>query len=229
MKEKQKNKKHTNNQWKNSGFKLSRELRDIIHGYVMSDGYLRNGILTVDQGQKQKSFVLWLYQKLEPLRSPAPIKEVRRIHPKNQKLSRSFRFFTRAVLQGFQHMWYQQKVYHGVSTYEKKLPITLACFFNETFLTLWFAGDGTKTLGSIGAKFEVTSLTVEERHRLKKLFLSKFEIEALLLKAGNSSKGRPQWVLKIPAKEYPKFRKLITMMDLISNVFPYKLHKKPKL
>lgn len=213
----------------NCNYKLDKELRDIIHGYVMSDGYLINGILTVDQGQKQKTFVLWLYQKLQPLRSPAPIKEVRLMNPKTQKVSRSFRFFTRAVLQGFQHMWYQRKVYHGVSTYEKKLPITLGCFFNHTFLTLWFAVDGTKTMGCVGAKFEVTSLTVEERHRLKKLFLSKFDMQVLLLKAGTCSQGRPQWVLKIPPLYYSKFRKLITTMDLISNVFPYKLHKKPKL
>jgi len=42
---------------------ISREIRDIIHGYVMSDGYLRNGSLTVEQSTNQ----LKLAVKLAPL------------------------------------------------------------------------------------------------------------------------------------------------------------------
>jgi hypothetical protein len=102
----------------------------------------------------------------------------------------------------------------------------MSCFFNETFLSLWYAGDGTKILGSVGAKFEVTAFTVSERLKLKRLFFTKFGIKAQILLSGTSKTGKRQWALKISAADYPKFRDLITKSDLIPTVFPYKLHKK---
>lgn len=213
--------------WKTSGIQISKRLRDIIHGYLMSDGYLRNGVLTVDQGKQQKTFVNWLYNEFELIRTNTPIKEVKRVHPKTQKTSISYRFFTRAVLQGFHHIWYKPVVNeNGKTVYIKKLPKSIGCFFNETFISLWFAGDGTKIVDAVGAKFEVTAFTVEERLILKNLFLKKFNIKAVIISSGLSSAGNPQWALKIPANEYAKFRELITKEDLIPKIFPYKLHKK---
>nr|AOC61468.1 putative LAGLIDADG homing endonuclease [Rhexinema sarcinoideum] len=213
--------------WKNLEVKISKELRDIIHGYVMSDGYIRNGILTVDQAFKQKLFVEWLYFKFQPIRTQKAIQECSRVHPQTQKTSRSLRFWTQALLHGFHNMWYEPYVNSsGVTKFRKKLPKSLPCFFNSTFITLWYAGDGTKTRGFVGAKFEVTALTVEERLLLKDLFLKKYGISVQILTAGISKKGKVQWVLKISAQDYPKFRSLITQMDLIPKIFPYKLHKK---
>lgn len=213
--------------WQTLDIKVSKQLRDIIHGYIMSDGYVRNGILTIDQGEKQKRFVIWLYDKLQTIRTTSPIAEVARVHPKTKQNNRSFRFFTRALLHGFCHMWYTSFIdQYGVRKIKKNLPKNIDCFFNETFISVWFAGDGTKIVGSVGAKFEVTCFTVSERLKLKKLFLSRFNIKTQILLAGLSNKSNPQWVLKIPANEYPKFRNLITKIDLIPSVFPHKLHKK---
>nr|AYQ94869.1 hypothetical protein [Microspora sp. UTEX LB472] len=162
------------NKWRKSGIKISKNLRDIIHGYTMSDGYISKGISCVDQGEQQESFVKWLHFQLKSIRTESPIKEVQRIHPKTKKLTRSYRFYTRAVLQGFHHIWYRSiSDEQGVTTkYEKRLPRTINCFFNETFISLWFAGDGTKIIGSVGAKFEVTCFTMEERLIIQSLFLS---------------------------------------------------------
>lgn len=215
------------NKWKKSNIRISKRLRDIIHGYIMSDGYVRNGILTIDQGEKQKHFVNWLYDELELIRTLSPISEVERINPKTKKLSRSYRFNTRAFLQGFQHLWYESLVdKNGVTQYRKRLPKSIDCFFNETFLSLWFAGDGTKVVDSVGAKFEVTAFTTDERLRLKNLFFKRFGIQTSIVSSGLSLKGTSQWALKIPASEYQKFRKLITKETLIPQLFPYKLHKK---
>ncbi len=244
--------------------KVSKFQRDVIHGYLMSDGYLRNGSLTIDQSEKQAKFVQWLYNELESLRTLSPIKKVTRIHPKTKVTSRSLRFYTRSVL--FHHMWYEPtsnsasshstclpsgkaepwrqakatniettvsaqgtqdeaKGSKGVTKYKKRLPKSIDCFFNETFITVWFAGDGTKVMGSAGAKFEVTRFTVEERLKLKSLFFTKFGIKTEIIAAGTSKKGTRQWSLKVPAREYQKFRDLITKMDLIPTIFPYKLHK----
>lgn len=217
----------TKEKWKQSQIKISKELRDIIHGYVMSDGYIRNGVLTVDQSIKQKLFVLWLYEKLQPVITGRPIKEVSRIHPTTQTQSRSLRFFTKAVLQGFHNMWYEPiNSENSITKYKKKLPKTLNCFFNSTFISVWYGADGTKIIGSKGAKFELTSFTVEERLKLKTLFLKKFNIQTQIIKSGVSKKGTIQWALKIDSKQYQNFRDLITKLDLIPKIFPYKLHKK---
>jgi hypothetical protein len=213
--------------WSQSGIQISKELRDIIHGYVMSDGYIRHGVLTVEQSKKQEGFILWLYDKLQTVRTSSSIKEVVRIHPKTEKKSRSLRFFTKAVLQGFHHMWYRPYIDQtGVIRYQKRLPKSIHCFFNETLISLWFAGDGTKIIGSVGAKFEVSIFNIEERQKLKNLFFTKFGIKTQIISSGISKKGNPQWALKIPPQEYAKFRNLITKTDLISTCFPYKLHKK---
>lgn len=214
--------------WKKSGIKISKQLRDTIHGYIMSDGYVnKNGILTVDQSKKQRLFVLWLESELKLIKSSAGLKEQIRIHPITKKETYSLRFYTKSVLHGFHSMWYAPYTdKKDVIRYKKKLPNSLNCCFNAQSISVWFAGDGTKILGSVGAKFEVTSFTVEERLKLKNLFLKRFAIKTIIIKSGKSKKGNTQWALKIPAQEYNKFRTLITETDLIPTLFPYKLHKK---
>lgn len=208
--------------------KISRELRDIIHGYIMSDGYVNSyGTLAVEQSKQQEKFVEWLYQKMTLLRTDTPIssKEPTRLDKRTNTKTYSRRFVTRNLLKGFRAMWYKPyTTSEGVVKYRKCLPKSLHCFFNTTFITLWFAGDGTKMIDQRGAKFEVTSLTPEERKRLQALFQEKFNISVKINRAGESTTGTPQWTLSINAPEYDKFRALITQMDLIQNLFPYKLH-----
>lgn len=212
--------------------KISAKIRDIIHGYIMSDGYVDPlGRLTVDQGKEQANFVEWLYHELEPIRTNYPISNVSRLIFKGKSKTRgpintySRRFFSRAVLKGFRHMWYKPYTdEHGVVKFRKSLPKSLPCFFNSTFLTLWFAGDGTKTIGHKGAKFEVTNYLPEERQTLKKLFQQKFGLSVNIIRSGVSSSGNTQWAIAVSAQDYPKFRSLITEMDLIPKYFPQKLH-----
>lgn len=213
---------------KNSEIKISKELRDIIHGYLISDGYIKpDGILQVDHSIKQKKFVEWLYNKFKPIRTSSPIKEVIRKHPITQTKTYSLRFYTRSLLKGFHSIWYKSfKDHKNTIKYKKQLPRNIKCFFNETFISVWFAGDGTKILGSIGAKFEVTAFSVAERLKLKSLFFNKFNIKVQIIKSGISKKGTTQWALKVPASEYSKFREVITKNDLIPTLFSYKLHKK---
>ena len=151
--------------WKESEIKISKELRNVIHGYLMSDGYInKNGILQVEQSKKQEKFALWLYHKLKLIVSSSDLKEQIRIHPKTKKKYYSLRFFTKAVLHGFHNIWYKPyKDNSGIIRYKKKIPNSIKCFFNEEFISVWFAGDGTKIIGSLGSKFEVTSFSVEEK------------------------------------------------------------------
>lgn len=216
------------------------ELKDIINGYVMGDGYInKRGILTVDQGEKQKKFVEWLRQKLDPIVTEnCTIQEVTRERGKpslngssdknkNQKktITKSYRFNTRSVLKDFFNNWYGPDP-KDPSKNKKKLPTNIADLFTPLFIIVWFACDGTNVIGSRGAKFEVTSLSVDERILLKNLFLSKYNINTNIIKSGFSTSRTQQWVLSINSEDYDKFRALITQYDLIEKLFSYKLQFK---
>jgi hypothetical protein len=220
------NKQNKNREkWKD--IKISRELRDIIHGYIMSDGYVRvEGSMQVEQSLAQEKFVEWLYEQLKIIRTDSEISLVTRTDKRNNRVTQSKRFFTRNLLTGFHRMWYESSPpgEEGDIRYKKRLPKNLKSFFNATFITVWFAGDGTKMIGQRGAKFEVTAFTAEERLKLKKLFKEKFGINAVINRAGQSTTGNPQWSLSINSPDYDKFRTLITQIDLIPTIFPYKLH-----
>nr|AOP19077.1 hypothetical protein [Halimeda discoidea] len=206
-------------QHKKLNIRISRELRDILHGYIMSEGQVTpSGSVLVDQSTKQRLFVEWLYEKLQLLRTNTPIRNRVYIDKRSGNKSYSLQFQTRSICKGFRYMWYKSK--------RKSLPSSIDCFFSIPFVTVWFAGDGTKMIGQRGAKFEVTCFTPEERLKLKQLFKTKFNINAKILRAGQSKTGTSQWTLSICAPEYDKFRTLITQMDLISRIFPYKLCKK---
>lgn len=225
---------------KREGIKISKTLRDIIHGYIMSDGYVsKEGFLQVDQSDNQEKFTEWLYEKLVLLRTNTPINTKTRYDERTGKMTYSKSFQTRNLCQGFRSMWYKANtIDDGKIKYKKVLPKSLDCFFNATFVTLWFAGDGTKMKGQRGAKFEVTCFTPGERKRLQYLFKAKLNIDVQINKAGISlpaPKGRrgesksktQQWSLSINSLEYDKFRFLITSeMDLIERLFAYKLHSK---
>ena len=155
------------------------------------------------------------------------IKEQIRTHSKTKRKTVSLRFWTKAVLHGFHSMWYTPyRAENDVVRYKKKLPQSFCCFLNAQSVSVWFAGDGTKTISSVGAKFEVTAFSVEERLALKKAFLTKFGIHTVIIRSGVSKKGNAQWALKIPPKSYAKFRSLITQTQLIPNYFPHKLYPK---
>lgn len=215
--------------WKKLGIQIDRELRDIIHGYIMSDGHITtNGSLSVQHSIKQRKFVEWIYAHVAVLRTQTPIRIQNRVDTRSNTKITVCRFQTRNVLNGFHSMWYKKYKVGDKIRYIKRLPASLSCFFNSTFISVWFAGDGTKMIGQRGAKFEVTYFTPEERLYLKRLFKTKFDIEAKIMRAGKSTAGTLQWTLSIPANEYEKFRTLITEMDLIPRLFPHKLCKKRK-
>jgi hypothetical protein len=214
--------------WKKANVTISKELRDIIHGYIMSDGHVSlEGSLSIEHSKKQEKFVEWLYNQLQSLRTNTPIRKFTRLDKRTNTPTYSTGFTTRSLLQGFRAMWYTSSFDNeGKIKYRKCLPKNLHCFFNVAFVTLWFAGDGTKMLNQRGAKIEVTCFTPDERRQLQTLFKDKFDISTKINRAGKAKSGTEQWTLSILSGEYDKFRELITQMDLIPTLFSYKLHKK---
>lgn len=224
---------------KRENVKITREIRDIIHGYVMSDGYLREGCLTVEQNSESSAFVEWLYSKLEHLTAGTGVKNVQRVDKRTNTTTYSKRFFTRRLLKGFHNMWYKASDINqntGKPKYVKTVPKSLGCFFSKTFITVWYAGDGTKIIGSRGAKIEVraqarsgaqsappTCFNEQQRLVIKELFKTKYDINIHINKAGLSKTGTQQWTFNINAEDYDKFHNIITQIDLIPALFPNKL------
>jgi hypothetical protein len=206
---------------------LTDELRDIIHGYIMSDGHVtKYGSLYVEQSLKQEKFVLWLYEKLEPLRNKNPITEITHLDIRTNTKTYSKRFRTLSVLKEFRSLWYKPRLNDdGLIVFKKCLPVNISSFFSATFITLWYAGDGYKIPGHRGVKFEVTCFSIEERKILQSLFKEKYNIITSINRAGKSKAGTEQWALNIRACSYDTFHALITEIDLIPRLFPHKLHK----
>lgn len=225
----EKKKLHRKGSYKN--LKITREIRDIIHGYIMSDGYVnKTGYLAIEQSKKQLKFVEWLYQKFKDLRTETRIREISRTDKRTNTQTFSAKFQTKSLLHGYHSMWYKLVTTSDPATgkdkiaYKKVLPKSIACFFSPTFIALWFAGDGTRTLGSKGAKFEVTNYSPKDRLKLQALFKKKYDIEASIIRVGVSKSGTEQWSISILSKDYDKFKKIITQIDLIPTLFPNKLH-----
>ncbi len=211
-------------------------LINIIHGYIMGDGYLKDcGTLQVEQSKKQQRFVQWMYEKLKPILAPtSQIKEVVRKY-KDRIETYSYRFYTRAVLRDFHPMWYTpiiilDKNGDQKETYKKKLPSNIEELFTPTFIALWYACDGGKLPQATAGrrvKFEVTAFSVSERETLKFLFKKIYGIQATIDPAGKSRTGTQQWALNIKTESYDTFHDLITsksQITLIQDIFPYKLH-----
>jgi hypothetical protein len=158
-----------------------------------------------------------------------PISVVTRVDSRTNRITCSKRFYTLALFKDLRSVWYKPYINAtGNLQYKKVLPDNTSLMFTSTFVTLWFAGDGTKTIGHRGAKFEVTCYTPEERQLLKKLRLSKFGISPVINRAGVSKSGTEQWTLNIKSANYAKFYDLVTQIDLIPSIFPYKLHNRDK-
>lgn len=200
-------------------------INQVINGYIMSDGYVSLlGSLCVHHSSKQEKFVEWLYEVLREYRTDHPIVKLERLHSRTNKVYSSSRFNTKNNMKEYRDLWYKSYLDEsGKVCYRKILPDSIESFFGPVFITLWFAGDGTKILSHRGAKFEVTCFTAMERIRLQKLFKSKFDIETSINRAGISKKGTVQWTLNIKAKDYSKFHSLVTQIDLIPKLFPHKL------
>lgn len=211
---------------------VSKPLDSILNGYIAGDGFLnKNGTLTVEQGKDQLNFVEWMFKKLKPFCTST--REIVGVYKTNketkQKELRSYRFNTRAWFKDYHKNWYQlQELAQGhTPSFVKKLPVDIDKMFTPLFITVWFACDGTKTIGSQGAKIDVTAYTVEERKVLKDLFFTKYQISAKINSQGLSKKNTEQWALCILASDYSKFYNLITQDSLIPTLFPNKLCKKP--
>jgi hypothetical protein len=209
---------------------ITREIRDIIHGYMLSDGSIEpGGALQVMQSLAQEKWVQWMYEELKTLRtSTRAISHNTITDDRTGKETYSVRFNTRSFLKGFRSMWYVPDLIRSTKTgqknFRKVLPKSINAILCPNVLTLWYAGDGSKIRGSLGAKIEATAFTAEERLILQSVLLRKLQLDVKINKAGTSKSGTDQYTLNFNAATYLEFRKCTSKFDLIQRLFPYKLH-----
>lgn len=212
--------------WKKHPKLITKEIRDIIHGYMLGDGTMTvRGGVQVMQCLAQLKWVQWMYDRLRVLRSETPINANQKIvDPRTKKTTYSCRFTTLpGFTKGFRHMWYKPDPTQNGKCL-KSLPKSIKAIMNPTVLTLWYAGDGTKIIGSKGAKIEVTGFTIQERIDLKSTLEQKLGLEVKLNKAGTAGSGKEQYTLNFNADTYQEFRECTNKYDLIQTLFPDKLH-----
>ena len=131
-----------------------------------------------------------MYEVLRDYRTDLPIRKLDRLDARTNKVHTSCRFNTKNTLKEYRALWYKSYVDEsGKIIHRKTLPESIESLFGPFFITLWFAGDGTKILSHKGAKFEVTSFAALERLRLKELFKVMYDIDTSINRAGVTKKG----------------------------------------
>ena len=131
-----------------------------------------------------------MYEVLRDYRTDLPIRKLDRLDARTNEVYTSCRFNTKNTLKEYRALWYKSYVDEsGKIIHRKTLPESIESLFGPFFITLWFAGDGTKILSHKGAKFEVTSFTALERLRLKELFKVMYDIDTSINRAGVTKKG----------------------------------------
>ena len=106
---------------------------EILSGCLLGDAcILKRGAIQIEQGKKQRKYLLWKYSQLKPLISVKPIK-LTRIR-QNGKITHSYRI----VKKQFFRMW-REKIYRNS---RKIVHNSLLNNFSSLSLAIWYMDDG---------------------------------------------------------------------------------------
>lgn len=189
--------------------------RSIVIRTILGDGYLyKDRRLQVEQSLQHQAYLKWLHAQLTTI--SGTISYVERTHPKNGKISKSCRFFTKKVFQDLQNVFYAE--IHGKKT--KIIPKNLEQLLDPIVLAVWFMDDGGKAQNTPkGAYINATSFTHQERVQIQQVFQNVFNLKITIQKAG----GNKQYNFYIPANSYTQFYTLVSPTVLLVPTMMYKL------
>ena len=106
---------------------------EFLAGCVMGDGcILKRGAIQIEQGNKQKDYLIWKYQYLKELVSVKPSK-VMRIKKSGQK-AYSYRFVLRQYFRAWRHQIYRNG--------KKVINDCLLKLLTPVSLAVWYMDDG---------------------------------------------------------------------------------------
>ena len=119
---------------KNLKLDVSDKQIEILVGCLLGDAYLTKlGKIQIEQSEKQKEYIDWKYQELASISYSSP-KEVIRFEQSDNRVTKSFRFWTRQYFRSW-----REKFYCGN---RKIFPKDLINFITPLSVAVWYMDDG---------------------------------------------------------------------------------------
>lgn len=172
----------------------------IIVGKVLGDGCLeKNGLhvrLKIEQADKQKDYVFWLYQEMQPFVGRSPL-AVFHSGIDRQEIKR-WRFATLSleIFDFYQALFYQN--------HKKIIPNQIISFLKDPLtLAIWYMDDGYLRTDHSGAYLCTSSFTIAEHQLLQTALKINFSIET------NIHFARGYARLHIPSRSKLRFMEII--------------------
>ncbi len=156
---------------------LSQEARSVIVGFLLGDAYLYpNGTLQIEHSLGQASYVWWKYQKLVDIVGKIPVM-IERHDPRTDRVYRSARFYTKAVLREFRDAFYRDR--------RKIVPSNIGDLLDPIALSVWFMDDGGRGARTPrGLVFNTSCYSKREQIALQSALGERFGVEVSIHKVG---------------------------------------------
>lgn len=120
---------------KNLKLNVSDKQVEILVGCLLGDAYLTKlGKIQIEQSEKQEDYIRWKHKELSSI-SYSGLKNVVRFDKKDNRVTRSLRFWTRQYFRSWREIFYQQG--------NKVFPKDLAKWITPLSIAVWFMDDGS--------------------------------------------------------------------------------------
>jgi recombination protein RecA len=160
---------------KNLKLEVSDRQLQILIGCLLGDAYLTKlGKIQIEQASKV--YVDWKFQELTSISYPNPPKEVIRFEKRDNRVTKSYRFWTRQYFRVWRDKWYQGN--------RKIFPKELVKWMTPLSIAVWYMDDGSYDKKS-NCIFSTESFDEESLLEIVKIFQA-FEIEVRPNKDGMS-------------------------------------------
>ena len=152
---------------------LSYQQQAIIVGKVLGDGCLeKNGLhvrLKIEQTDKQKEYVFWLYQKLQPFVGRSPLAVLHSGIDRHQTKRWRFATLSLPIFDQYKTLFYQNQ--------HKIVPSNIISFLKHPLtLAIWYMDDGYLRTDKSGAYLCTSSFTNAEQQLLQDALKQNFEL-----------------------------------------------------
>ena len=195
---------------------LTKSQNDILIGKILGDGCLeRNGInvrLKIEQGDKQREYVNWLYDQFKPHvgRPPRALfhSGISGIKTKRWRFST----LTKSFLNPYQTLFYKES--------RKVISSKIVSLINTPLiLAVWYMDDGYMRTDKTGIYLCTSSFSLREHKLLQQALTKNFEIDSSIHYAGEYPR------IYIPSRSRDDFLGII--QPYVLGLFRYKLSLTP--
>src|SRR3989344_3848735 len=174
---------------KNLELDVSDKQVEILVGCLLGDAYLTKlGKIQIEQSDKQEEYIKWKHQELASI-SYAGLKKVVRYDKQDDRITKSYRFWTRQFFKSWREKFYQGD--------RKVFPKELIRWFTPLSIAVWYMDDGC--LSGKQCTLSTESFDLESKEQLIQ------ELNFLGVETTLGGNGK----LRIRNRSLPKFFELI--------------------